>query len=685
MATITTLATGLAGAIGSHYHGASNRLYFVEFGGRLSRYDFVRALDATLLNNAARTLKGTWLMNLETGVNGSAGGDIWWEQIDTVRRRMVPKNGAQIAYLGVKTPLQFALLGPNELQALSYGATPIVGDNNASNQLVAGTVFAVRTDLGNYAKVRVTTYGYNIALRISTYRLKPAYQVIGTGYTQPEDVKVTADGKTAYITERGGNFLRVALNTLIAPNRAAASVVASGLAAPHQIALREDAGCAYVVEFAPSGHLVRIDLASGAKSNVACNLENAIGLVVTGDHKYAYISEQAGGGGRVRSVELSSGVISPVKSGFTAPFMMTFNNASESALLIAERDPANRVTLIDLGTLPISSYPVATGVPSRPSSVALLSGTRLVVCSDSALSSLDLTESVLTGSGPLLLGIGHVPVTRIVGGYADTSVDPAYFFQVKDSPFGGTLSLMFNHERARLAGAAYYKVLIDGVEVDAPWGDYKWSNVTNQFEYVPITADAGHFYPVRQAGELWYNAWLGLARDTGDLTNGLHLYQVRIFRPDKTSIPVPAGVISSVQLMIDNGVPTAAIPSIFHDGVPVGTCGIVTTGPDNFTFEIVANDPQQHLLSWSLTALWGDNQSALIASDSYAAHVTPSKLWGGTSGVVPSPAWKATVAGDPTSSNCAHTFILGIWDRVINGYNYIHYGQVSKSITIMLP
>jgi hypothetical protein len=685
MPTITTLATGLAGAIGSHYHGTSNRLYFVEYGGKLSRFDFVRAPDVVLLNNVSRTLKGTWLMNLDTGVLTSAGGDVWWEQIDAVQRRMVPSNGAQIAYLGVMTTLQFALLGTAELQALPYGSTPIVGDNNASNLLVPGAVFAVRTDAGNYAKVRVTSYGYNLSIRITTYRLKPAYQVLGTGYSEPEDVKVSADASTAYITERGGRLLRVALNTAIAPNRSAASVITSALNAPHQIALREDAGCAYVVEYATPGRLVRVDLGTGATTNIAFNLENAIGLVVTDDHQNAFISEQSASGGRVRRVDLSSGVLSPVASGFTAPFMMTFNNASESAILIAERDPANRVSLIDLGSLPVTSYAVASGVAARPSSVALLSGTRLVVCSDSVLSSVDLTSSVLTGSGPLLLGFGHVPVDRIVGGFADTSADPSYFFQVKDSPFGGTLALMFNHERARLAGAAYYKVLIDGAEVAAPWGDYKWSTATNRFEYLAIVPDAGHFYPVRQAGALWYNAWLGLARDTGDLADGLHQYEVRIYRPDKTQIPVPAGVITSQQLMIDNGVPTAAIPTIFHDGVPIGTCGIVTTGPDVFSFEIVANDPQQHLLSWSLTALWGDNRSAVIASDSYAAHVSPSKLWGGISGTVPSPSWAATFAGDPTSSHCAHTFILGVWDRVIDGYSYIHYAQVSKSITIMLP
>ena len=67
MPSIDTLATGLSGAIGCHYHGPSNRLYFVEYGGKLSCYDFVRQPAALLLGNAARTLKGTWLMDLDTG------------------------------------------------------------------------------------------------------------------------------------------------------------------------------------------------------------------------------------------------------------------------------------------------------------------------------------------------------------------------------------------------------------------------------------------------------------------------------------------------------------------------------------------------------------------------------------------------------------------------------------------
>lgn len=125
----------------------------------------------------------------------------------------------------------------------------------------------------------------------------------------------------------------------------------------------------------------------------------------------------------------------------------------------------------------------------------------------------------------------------------------------------------------------------------------------------------------------------------------------------------------------------------------MGACGIVTTGPDRFRFEIDASDPQQHLLGWSLVALWGDNRSALVAADSYAAHASATRRWAGTVGSVPPvppppgpvPAWQATVPGDPTSSRCAHTFVLEVWDRVINGYGYIHRSSAHKSITIMLP
>jgi hypothetical protein len=136
---------------------------------------------------------------------------------------------------------------------------------------------------------------------------------------------------------------------------------------------------------------------------------------------------------------------------------------------------------------------------------------------------------------------------------------------------------------------------------------------------------------------------------------------------------------------IDNQWPVANIEKIFHDGVEVPVCDIVNTGSDEFTFQITATDPQGHLLSWGLTAMWGDNKSADVAHDSYSSHISPTRQWAGVvSGSVPGAAWHATIPGDPTSKRCAHTFYLGVWDRVINGYGYLHYADYHKSITIWL-
>jgi len=37
-----------------------------------------------------------------------------------------------------------------------------------------------------------------------------------------------------------------------------------------------------------------------------------------------------------------------------------------------------------------------------------------------------------------------LPFPFPIASHADTTVDPTYFFQVKDCPFGGTLPLMIN-------------------------------------------------------------------------------------------------------------------------------------------------------------------------------------------------------------------------------------------------
>jgi hypothetical protein len=82
------------------------------------------------------------------------------------------------------------------------------------------------------------------------------------------------------------------------------------------------------------------------------------------------------------------------------------------------------------------------------------------------------------------MGIGFIPFDRVTaGGLADTSVDPSYFFQVHQVPFGGPLPLMINHLRAFHDGASYYRVKVDGVVHTDAWTDYRW----NSFNYVVQT------------------------------------------------------------------------------------------------------------------------------------------------------------------------------------------------------
>jgi DNA-binding beta-propeller fold protein YncE len=606
---------------------------------------------------------------------------------------MRPQGNCELAYLGV---VNFNALTQAELQSLTYSSNSLIGTPGPTNQMVTGAVFAVHNRAPqpaanfDYAKILVVVGGVSLQLQWVTYKLKPAYRVLGTGYNQPEDIVLTPNGATAYVTERAGNLLRV---NLANANRAQAVVVASGMVAPQQLALDEAHSLAYVVEYnGAASRFLRIDLTNGNKTQISTAFDSAVGLLMTSDFSVAYVGEQTAAGGRIVRVLVASGQRQTLPPTLTAPFFMTWNDPSEGGILVAERDPANRVTLFNLTQTPVTATQVVSGVAFRPSSVAPTSANRILVCSDQEIDLIDLTGSVFTGAGPMLMGIGHVPKTKIVGGYATT--DPGYFFQVTDSPFGSTLALMFNHDKARSLGGAWYQVLVDGMPRTAGFNDYKWNSATMEFDLTAATQN-GAFLGVRLAGDIWYNYWLGDFIDTTAFPDGSHTVSVRLFSAPNVASEIPAGA-DSVVVQIDNTWPRASIDTIYHldptnpnpalRKVAVGTCGIVQGASDQFSFLIEADDPvNQHMMSWSLWVVWGDNKSAQIASDSYVpGHVSPTHHWLGIHAEVPASAWHATIAGDPTSRQCAHTFYLGVWDRVIDGWNYVHYASYSKSITLLL-
>ncbi len=703
MTAFTQLATGLGGAIGSDYKRSSNQLFFVEFNGRVSVLDLVRPLDTVVFSGTA-TMPADSSLDLVNGTSAQ-GGHIRWDHISPDGKLVMrPQGNCELSYIGA---VDFNIITHAELQNLLYSSQTILRGEAPNNQLTNGIVFGVfNRSLQpaanfDYVKVHVLqNAGGSIKVRWVAYRLKPRLRVLGTGYNQPEDIKVTSGGRYAYVTERAGNFLRIDLTNA---NRAAAQLVTSGLIMPHQIVIDEEHGQAYLPEFTSgaTGKIWRVDLSGGVKTAVYTSLQGCTGLLISKDLSYAYVAEQVSGANRVARINLATAQRDILATGLTAPFFIEWADMTESSIILAERDPANRITMLDLTATPVKVTALVSGVADRPSSIVLTKPGVIIVCSDSEINQYDLASSAFSLAGPLFMGIGLVPIDHIINtsnnntdGYADTTDNPGYLIQVKDSPFGGTLAIMVNHNAALLAGATYYKLFVSQVtpSVASPveprqsFSDYLWNSASSSFVPQTTNPDAGGFYPVRLPFQIWYNPLLGYMFDTSILSNGLCIIDIKLYNAAKVEIPVSS--IHSRRVKIDNQWPVANIEKIFHDGAEVQVCAIVKSGSDQFTFRITAMDPQGHLLSWNLSALWGDNKSAAISGDSYSNHVSPTRQWAGVaSGLpdVPTPAWKATVIGDSTSTHCAHTFYLGVWDRVINGYGYIHYSDYHKSITIDIP
>lgn len=503
------LVTGLAGAIGSKYLKNHNQLVFVEYGGFISRINLVQS--AIVVSQGTATIQGTWLFDCETGTNVGLGttGDIWWEQIDSVKRQMVPQGIAQIVNLGA---VNFSLLTPAVMQSLTYSTASIIGNNDATNKLTNGDVFCVKTRQGNFAKILVTTYGYNLAIQWVTYKLNPAYAHIGTGYNQPEDIFVLSDEATAYVTERTGNLLRV---NLASANRSAATVVSAGLIAPQQLWIDQAHNMGYVVEYTNPGNLYRVNLSTGVKTSLYYGLNGAVGLILTSDLAYAYVTEQ--GSSSISRIALATGIKTTIATGLTAPFYLSWLDDTETRLLVAERDPANRISVVDVTHTSGNVSLFIGGTAARPSSVAVINPGTYCVFTDQTVD-----EYFLTTSSYLYKGIGYVAWNLIpASGKADTTTLPSYPYQFpKDSPFGGTLPINIDHFHAWGSGVRYYKVLVDTHPRMDSWSEVRMNTSTGFYDIVETKSpDASGFYTIHNPVFSYYQSDLGCVLNSTTLTN----------------------------------------------------------------------------------------------------------------------------------------------------------------------
>jgi hypothetical protein len=127
-----------------------------------------------VLSEGSDFVKGTFGADFDYGKFNEPGwsqNDIWWDQegsgTTVLEMMMVPQNGATIVNLGV---VDFDAITRLQLRQLTaYSTTPIYAHDNSANQLINGDVFAVLTQDGNYAKVKVLNYGYDITLQWVTF------------------------------------------------------------------------------------------------------------------------------------------------------------------------------------------------------------------------------------------------------------------------------------------------------------------------------------------------------------------------------------------------------------------------------------------------------------------------------------------------------------------------------------
>ena len=343
-----------------------------------------------------------------------------------------------------------------------------------------------------------------------------------------------------------------------------------------------------------------------------------------------------------------------VATGLTNPFFLTWTNAAMSAMYVAERDPANRITSVDTVPHAGSVQQVVTGVGARPSSVALIDSGHLVICCDAEIDCAGLPGVAVTG---LFKGIGLVPWNLITAaGKADTTQQPTYPYQfAKASPFGGVLSLQVNHDLARLSGVSFYRILVDGNPRLETWWDLELNTANGKYE-IPVQfqpqdiAGQHGYYQIHPAGHWYMNTDLGMILNSTVLANGL--------RPFLIQFTDAAGHVMqsrALNVLIDNNRCTAVIGMPTVSGHPATPdCGILkfTAKTDPVQINYTASHPSL-FATFGFSIVKGANTIYYISGNSSLAPFTFNDNVGHLLGTCPAAAFAAQLA---------------VWATAINGY-----------------
>lgn len=295
-------------------------------------------------------------------------------------------------------------------------------------------------------------------------------------------------------------------------------------------------------------------------------------------------------------------------------------------------------------------------------------------------------------AGDVIAGVGLIPATTIVDGYATT--DPGYFVPVVEAAFAGVLNLIGNGTTlARLwaAGARRYTIQhqfagTGFTPIDQTWSNYRLNG--RRHELRPFGPDGAHTYPLADPNDEYSIDDLLLQWNSTDAPAGVHDFFAQFFAADGS--PVATGADHTLRLMVDNGRPVVRIDEITRpiDEPPgrarVLACDFVRLAragegrvAQGIEIAVTAAEPRWgHLLDWSLAAEYGDGIQLPLASQSYHPPPPPDRRWVGVT---------RHVVGFVPPATCAYLFRLGARMRVTNGYTpYVGGADTFKSLTLVL-
>ncbi len=288
-------------------------------------------------------------------------------------------------------------------------------------------------------------------------------------------------------------------------------------------------------------------------------------------------------------------------------------------------------------------------------------------------------------AGDVLAGVGLIPASQIVDGYATT--DPSYRPHVQDAAFGGVLNLIGNGDtlsRLWAAGARRYRIQHQYAggpfaPIDQTWSNYRLNG--RRYELRSFGPDSEHTYPLPDPGDEYSIDDLLLQWNSAEFPAGLHGFRAEFFTADGSPVPTPAH--DSLRLIVNNAQPVVRVEEIRHGTRAVSPCDFVLLEAPGDGVEVVvtATEPRGHLLSWTVDAEYGDGGSERLGQASYPSAAPPrDRRWfGATPAVVPA----GGVFSPPRT--CAYLFRARAAMRVTNGYSYVGGAEAFKALTLVRP